>query len=188
MHQYSDATISISHRECTSGTAPDGGVSHMEESMRLNEMGEVVTKRQKLSPEDEKSLTRRETDEVSNSSEEEPMEEMWSEETSSDPRPTISHHFSILHVLDLSYTEIKSLPQSISRLVALQKLYLKNCERLMQLPPEIGELTNLEVLDLEGTEILCLPKEIAKLVKLMCLQVLILALRDWSVSFSLGRV
>ncbi|KAG5525745.1 hypothetical protein RHGRI_032135 [Rhododendron griersonianum] len=41
----------------------------------------------------------------------------------------------------------------------------------MELPPEIGELTNLEVLDLEGTEILSLPKEIAKLVNLTCLKV-----------------
>ncbi|KAH7845539.1 hypothetical protein Vadar_003295 [Vaccinium darrowii] len=97
MHQHSDATFSISDREHTSGTAPDGGVSYMEESMMpLNEMGE--------------------------------------------------------------------------RLVALQKLYLRSCELLMQLPPEIGELTNLEVLDLEGTEILCLPKEIANLVKLTCLR------------------
>ncbi|KAH7835218.1 hypothetical protein Vadar_024032 [Vaccinium darrowii] len=85
--------------------------------------------------------------------------------------PTLSHHFSILHLLDLSYTEIKSLPQSISRLVALQKLFLRSCKLLMELPPEIGELTNLEVLDLEGTEILSLPKEIAKLVNLTCLKV-----------------
>ncbi|XP_058188563.1 disease resistance protein At4g27190-like isoform X2 [Rhododendron vialii] len=84
---------------------------------------------------------------------------------------TIYHHFSILHVLDLSHTEIKSLPQSISRLVALQKLFLRGCELLTKLPPEIGQLTNLEVLDLEGTEILSLPKEIAKLVNLTCLKV-----------------
>ncbi|KAF7116292.1 hypothetical protein RHSIM_RhsimUnG0031900 [Rhododendron simsii] len=106
------------------------------------------------------------------------------EETPSDPRvveelncdpmevpPIISRHFSILQVLDLSYTEINSLPQSISKLVALRKLFLRGCELLMELPPEIGELVNLEVLDLEGTEILCLPKEIAKLVNLTCLKV-----------------
>ncbi|KAH7833384.1 hypothetical protein Vadar_005772 [Vaccinium darrowii] len=55
--------------------------------------------------------------------------------------------------------------------LTLQKLVLRNCKRLMELPPGIGELTNLEVLDLEGTEILFLPKEIAKLVNLTCLKV-----------------
>ncbi|XP_058188549.1 uncharacterized protein LOC131306367 [Rhododendron vialii] len=183
LHQYSDATISMSDRQITSDTAQEGGVLFVEELVRLNEIGEVVTKRQKLSPEEEGSSTR-ETDEVSDSSEEELIWLDELEETPSDPRvveelncdpmevpPIMSHHFSILHVLDLSYTEINSLPQSISRLVALRKLFLRGCELLMELPPEIGELVNLEVLDLEGTEILCLPKEIAKLVNLTCLKV-----------------
>ncbi|KAF5951439.1 hypothetical protein HYC85_009383 [Camellia sinensis] len=81
------------------------------------------------------------------------------------------HDMSALHVLDLSYTSVNSLPQSISRLNALQKLILRGCDFLMELPPEIGELTNLEVIDLEGTEIIYLPKEIAKLMKLSCLKV-----------------
>ncbi|KAF7126438.1 hypothetical protein RHSIM_Rhsim11G0119200 [Rhododendron simsii] len=183
VHQYSDATVSMSDRQITGGTAPEGNVLFMEKLVQLNEIGEVVTKRQKLSPEEE-GPWKRETNEVSDSSEEELicLEEL--EETPSDPQgveemncdpmevpPIISHHFSILHELDLSYTQIKSLPQSISRLVALQKLFLRDCELLMELPPEIEELTNLEVLDLEGTEILCLPKEIAKLVNLTCLKV-----------------
>ncbi|KAI8028668.1 hypothetical protein LOK49_LG02G02745 [Camellia lanceoleosa] len=41
----------------------------------------------------------------------------------------------------------------------------------MELPPEIGELTNLEVIDLEGTEIIYLPNEIVKLIKLSSLKV-----------------
>ncbi|CAL5330754.1 unnamed protein product [Camellia sinensis] len=41
----------------------------------------------------------------------------------------------------------------------------------MELPPEIGELTNLEVIDLERTEIIYLPKEIVKLIKLSCQKV-----------------
>ncbi|KAF7129796.1 hypothetical protein RHSIM_Rhsim10G0148700 [Rhododendron simsii] len=104
--------------------------------------------------------------------EETPSDPRESEELKCDPMEvTPTNHFSILQVLDLSYTEIKSLPQSISRLVALQKLFLRSCELLMELPPEIGELANLEVLDLEGTEIRRLPKEIAKLVNLTCLKV-----------------
>ncbi|XP_057494424.1 uncharacterized protein LOC130779693 [Actinidia eriantha] len=82
-----------------------------------------------------------------------------------------SHHFAVLCVVDLSYTSINSLPQSISRLIALKKLILRGCELLMELPPEIGELINLEVLDMEGTEVMYLPKEIAKLSDLMCLKV-----------------
>ncbi|KAE9446162.1 hypothetical protein C3L33_21941, partial [Rhododendron williamsianum] len=185
VHQYSDATINTSDHGSTSGTAPERDVLSMEELVQLNERGEVVTQRHKLTLEHKESSTR-ETAEVSHSSEEELLEEISLEkleETPSDPRveglnrdpmevpPTISHHFSFLHVLDLSYTEINSLPQSISRLVALQKLFLRGCELLMELPPEIGELTNLEVLDLEGTEILSIPKEMAKLVNLTCLKV-----------------
>ncbi|KAE9446795.1 hypothetical protein C3L33_21301, partial [Rhododendron williamsianum] len=180
VRQYSDVTMSISNRERTSGTAPKGGVLSKEE------LGEVVTQGQKLSPEHKEYLTRV-TEEVSHLSKEELLEDFSLEELEeapSDPQeledfncdplevpPTSSRHFSILHELDLSYTEINSLPQSISRLVALRKLVLRNCELLMELPPEIGELTNLEVLDLEGTEMLCLPKEIAKLVNLTCLKV-----------------
>ncbi|XP_058188560.1 uncharacterized protein LOC131306373 isoform X1 [Rhododendron vialii] len=171
VHQYSDPPIGTFGRGSTSGNAPEEGVLSMGEL--INEMGEA---------EDEGSLN-----EVTQSFYEELLEEILLgklEETPPDQReleesnchllkvpPTISHHFSILCVLDLSSTEINSLPQSISRLVALQKLFLRSCELLMELPPEIGELVNLEVLDLEGTEILCLPKEIAKLVNLTCLKV-----------------
>ncbi|XP_028118396.1 disease resistance protein At4g27190-like [Camellia sinensis] len=54
------------------------------------------------------------------------------------------HDMSALHVLDLSYTSVNSSPQSISKLNALQKLILRDCDFLIELPPEIGELTNLE--------------------------------------------
>ena len=76
-----------------------------------------------------------------------------------------------LQVLDLSYMSIKSLPPSISRLVSLQEFLLRGCELLMDLPPEIGLLLNLQLLDLEGTEIMNLPREIGKLSKLECLKV-----------------
>ncbi|KAI8027211.1 Ras suppressor protein 1 [Camellia lanceoleosa] len=81
------------------------------------------------------------------------------------------HDMSTLHVLDLSYTSVNSLPQSISRLNALHKLILRDCDFLMELPPKIGKLTNLDVIDLQGTEIIYLPKEIAKLIKLSYLKV-----------------
>ncbi|KAI8003478.1 LRR receptor-like serine/threonine-protein kinase EFR [Camellia lanceoleosa] len=77
----------------------------------------------------------------------------------------------MLQVLDLSHTSIKSLPASISGLVSLQELFLRGCELLTELPPEIGALSKLQVLDLEGTELMYLPKEISRLTKLECLKV-----------------
>ncbi|PSS00306.1 Disease resistance protein [Actinidia chinensis var. chinensis] len=76
----------------------------------------------------------------------------------------------VLQVLDFSHTSIKSLPPSISRLVSLRELYLRGCDLLIKLPPEIGALKKLEVFDLEGTEIMYLPKEIGDLVSLIHLK------------------
>ncbi|KAI8532039.1 hypothetical protein RHMOL_Rhmol11G0182200 [Rhododendron molle] len=73
--------------------------------------------------------------------------------------------------LDLSHTNIKSLPPSISRLVSLQEFYLRGCELLNELPPHIGALRKLEVFDLEGTEIMYLPSEIGELISLRCFKV-----------------
>ncbi|XP_059596936.1 disease resistance protein At4g27190 [Vitis vinifera] len=44
------------------------------------------------------------------------------------------------------------------------------CELFMKVPPEVGELSNLEVLDFEGTEIISLPMDVGKLSKLTCLK------------------
>ncbi|KAJ9687668.1 hypothetical protein PVL29_016237 [Vitis rotundifolia] len=77
----------------------------------------------------------------------------------------------ILQILDLSYTRIRCLPQSLYKLVQLRKLFLKGCELFMDLSPEVGELSHLEVLDLEGTEIINLPATVGKLINLRCLKV-----------------
>ncbi|XP_030936495.1 disease resistance protein RPS2-like [Quercus lobata] len=71
-----------------------------------------------------------------------------------------------LTVLNLSKTRIKSLPKSLFMLMSLEVLILRNCERLAQLPSEIGSLRRLEVLDVQGTEIEKLPYEISDLVSL----------------------
>ncbi|KAM7478754.1 hypothetical protein LguiA_026967 [Lonicera macranthoides] len=41
---------------------------------------------------------------------------------------------------------------------------------LMELPPEVGRLTNLRVFDLEGTELVCLPKQVGWLLQLQRLK------------------
>ncbi|XP_016714003.2 disease resistance protein At4g27190 isoform X2 [Gossypium hirsutum] len=68
-----------------------------------------------------------------------------------------------LKVLNLSNTRIKSLPRTISKLVSLETLILRHCERLSMLPSDIGSLKLLQVLDLRGTEINLLPDEIREL-------------------------
>ncbi|XWS62389.1 hypothetical protein CRYUN_Cryun06bG0006500 [Craigia yunnanensis] len=80
-------------------------------------------------------------------------------------------HMPNLQILDLSYTSLKSFPESLSSLVKLRELILKGCELFMEPPPHVGELTNLEKLDLDGTEIIDLPGEIGNLSKLKILRV-----------------
>ncbi|KAK2632910.1 hypothetical protein EUGRSUZ_L00914 [Eucalyptus grandis] len=85
--------------------------------------------------------------------------------------PSFFDYMPALEILNLSRTQIKSLPESLFRLSRLKRLFLNHCESLMVLPPKIGKLQQLEVLDLEGTEIMDLPKEVATLTKLTCLEV-----------------
>lgn len=80
-------------------------------------------------------------------------------------------HMPSLQVLNLSKTRIKLLPSSISKLVNLRELILRDCERLDVLPSEVGALTHLEVLDLHGADISNLPDEIGELTCLRQLQV-----------------
>ncbi|RWR72005.1 putative disease resistance protein [Cinnamomum micranthum f. kanehirae] len=78
--------------------------------------------------------------------------------------------FECMHslcILDLSWTEIKSLPSSLWNLVSLRGLYLRGCLNLEELPSQVGALTQLEVLDLGGyTAIRYLPREVGELTRL----------------------
>ena len=85
--------------------------------------------------------------------------------------PSFFQRMPILQILDLSQTKIKSLSQSLFKLVQLRKFILRSCELFKELPTEVGELCHLEVLDLEGTEIINLPVTIGKLTNLTNLKV-----------------
>ncbi|XP_039173645.1 disease resistance protein At4g27190-like [Eucalyptus grandis] len=74
-----------------------------------------------------------------------------------------------LEVLNLSRTRIRCLPESISQLVSLKRLFLNDCVLLRSISPAIGRLKQLEVFDLEGTKIKNLPKEIECLINMTCL-------------------
>ena len=85
--------------------------------------------------------------------------------------PSFFQFMPILQILNLSHTKIKSLPQSLFKLVQLRKFILKGCELFKELPAEIGELCHLEVLDLEETEITKLLVTVGKLANLTSLKV-----------------
>ncbi|KAF9610081.1 hypothetical protein IFM89_019921 [Coptis chinensis] len=57
-----------------------------------------------------------------------------------------------LRYLDLSYTGVKKLPETVRSLVNLQTLKLNGCPSLCKLPEGIGELSNLRHLEVKDTD------------------------------------
>ncbi|XP_057247920.1 putative disease resistance protein RGA3 [Beta vulgaris subsp. vulgaris] len=81
-------------------------------------------------------------------------------------------NFTCMRVLDLSGSNIKSLPGRIGELLHLRYLDLSDNEELEVLPTSIKKLYNLETLNLRSCKKLKeLPKHISKLVKLRVLDI-----------------
>ncbi|GLT56947.1 hypothetical protein SLA2020_299590 [Shorea laevis] len=75
-----------------------------------------------------------------------------------------------LRFIDLSGTEIESLPESTGYLLYLQTLLLRNCRRISKLPTTIGNLLDLQYLVLVETQSLKeIPSEIDNLTSLVTL-------------------
>ncbi|KAL6544249.1 hypothetical protein OROGR_010746 [Orobanche gracilis] len=68
-----------------------------------------------------------------------------------------------LRFLDMSNTDIETLPSSLFNLPKLKVLLFRNCICLDNLPREIGKLIHLEALDVSGAELYNLPDEIGRL-------------------------
>ncbi|TYG71713.1 hypothetical protein ES288_D05G420100v1 [Gossypium darwinii] len=82
-----------------------------------------------------------------------------------------------LSVLNLSYTRIKSLPNSISELKNLTTLLLRGCSELRDLPC-LSVLQELKKLDLSWTEIEDVPEGMDMLIKLSYLDLQVFSLKE----------
>ncbi|KAI4297412.1 hypothetical protein L6164_037304 [Bauhinia variegata] len=63
----------------------------------------------------------------------------------------------VLRTLYISQTSLRNLPSSVINLMELKVLKLSICKLFRGLPPEIGQLNNLEKIHLDGTLIAHLP-------------------------------
>ncbi|AES69664.1 putative P-loop containing nucleoside triphosphate hydrolase, leucine-rich repeat domain, L [Medicago truncatula] len=87
-----------------------------------------------------------------------------------------------LRYLDISFSYIESLPDTICNLYNLQTLILSKCTTLTKLPIRIGNLVSLRHLDISGTNINELPVEIGGLENLLTLTLFLVGKRNAGLS------
>ncbi|MBA0606279.1 hypothetical protein Godav_018769, partial [Gossypium davidsonii] len=86
-------------------------------------------------------------------------------------------HMHSLNILDLSYTSIEQLPNSVSNLETLNALVLRGCKELRYVP-SLEKLKALRKLDLRGTGIEKVPKGLEMLANLTYLNLCTESLKE----------
>jgi hypothetical protein len=93
-----------------------------------------------------------------------------------------------LRYLDISFTAVKRLPDSLCKLINLQTLNLSWCNSLVGLPRDMRKPINLRHLDITGTDIMEMPIQLGSLKSLQTLTKFIIGSRNGSCIGELGKL